>query len=275
VERTIHVLERLINSFSDQQSIAGLSLIVVAGHDGCELSAYIYNLICFQLIMSIISHLNALTNTRNWFGDKQQSIPRGIFAGIVKVLPIVITIIMAGVMLGARIGNDFPSYAGQLASFPAVCFEDTNASAGIDAFGTLVSKHKGDWASNGFVQYLILISDLIVIGFIFAIALSKKIKHRPNGFRMKLSLILRTLSTVATTGTLCWLSVQYIEMRKTMEGNPDWYNGGGVSNQYSYYNIVTWALFASSLVPIAKAFAGMSLPQSQFSLLLLFAIASE
>jgi len=215
--------------------------------------------------MSIISHLNALTNTRNWFGNKEQSILRGIFAGTVKVLPIVVTIIMAGVMLGARIGGDFPSYAGQLASFPAVCFESTNALEGFSALGDLVSKHKGDWASNGFVQYLILFSDLIVIGFIFAIALSKKIKHRPNGFRMKAGLILRTASTVATTGTLCWLSVQYIEMRDTMEGNAEWYNGGGVSNQYSYYNVVTWALFVSSLVPVAKAFSGMSLSFSQSS----------
>jgi len=190
VERTIHVLENLINAFSEQQSVAGLSLIVVAGHDGCELSAYIYNLICFQLIMSLISHLNALTNTRNWFGAKDQSLLRGIL--------------------------------------------------------------------NGFVQYMILIFDLIVVGFIFAIALLKKIKHHPDGFRAKISLILRTASTIATTGTLCWLSVQYIVMRRDMEKNPEWYDAATSSNQYSYYNVVTWALFASSLITIFKAFAGKS-----------------
>ncbi|KAF4629661.1 hypothetical protein G7Y89_g8482 [Cudoniella acicularis] len=257
VERTIIVLERLINAFSDQQSVAGLSLIVVAGHDGCELSAYIYNLICFQLIMSIISHLNALTNTRNWFGDPNTSFSfwRGIFAGCVKIVPIILTIMMSGVMLGARIGSSFPSSAGNQAALPAVCFENVNGLAGPQAIGELVKQHKADWASNGFIQYLILVLDLIIIGFIFSIALLKKIKHRPDGFRMKISLILRSVSTVATTGTLVWLSVSYIEMRQNMEGNPLWYDGGGVSNQYSFYNVVTWAMFVSSLVPVAKAFA--------------------
>jgi len=165
----------------------------------------------------------------------------------------ILTIIMAGIMLGARIGNTFPSYAGQAASFPAVCFENTNADAAIESLNDV--GHKADWANNGFVQYMILVFDLILVGFIFAIAFLKKIKHRPDGFRMKISLILRTASTIATTGTLCWLSVQYILMRKEMEGNRDWYDSSSVSNQYSYYNVVTWALFASSLITVCKAFA--------------------
>jgi hypothetical protein len=259
VQRAILVLERLINAFSEQQSVAGLSLIVVAGHDGCELSAYIYNLICFQLIMSLISHLNALTNTRNWFGEENQSLWRGIATGVIKILPIMLTIIMAGVMLGARIGGDFPSYAGVLATLPAVCFENTNALAGLDSLRDTIDKHKSDWANNGFVQYMILVFDLIVVGFIFAIALLKKIKHRPNGFRMRVSLILRSASTIATTGTLCWLSVQYILMRKKMESKREWYESTSASNQYSYYNVVTWALFASSLITVFKAFAGKSI----------------
>jgi hypothetical protein len=209
--------------------------------------------------MSLISHLNALTNTRNWFGEKEQTLKRGIFSGVIKILPIALTIIMAGIMLGARIGGAFPSYAGALASFPAVCFENTNALAGLESFHDVITKHKSDWANNGFVQYMILVFDLIVVGFIFAIALLKKIKHRPDGFRMRISLILRSASTIATTGTLCWLSVQYILMRKEMESNPEWYDSSGASNQYSYYNVVTWALFASSLITVIKAFSGRSI----------------
>ena len=206
--------------------------------------------------MSMISHLNALTNTRNWFGDPDQAFFRGILNGVVKILPIVVTIIMTGVFLGARLGGSFPTSAGERASFSAVCFEDTNALAGLDTVGNV--KNKSNWANNNFVQYMILVLDLIVIGFIFVIALLKKIKHRPNGFRMKISLILRTASTIATTGTLCWLSVQYICMRRDMESNPKWYDTSGVSNQYSYYNVVTWALFASSIIIIFKSFAGKS-----------------
>ena len=207
--------------------------------------------------MSLISHLNALTNTRNWFGEKDQSLWRGIFTGIIKILPIMLTIVMAGVMLGARVGNTFPSYAGQAASFPAVCFENTNSIATLEYTHDI--GHKADWANNGFVQYMILVFDLIVVGFIFAIALLKKIKHRPDGFRIQISLLLRTASTIATTGTLCWLSVQYVLMRRKMESNSHWYETPSPLNQYSYYNVVTWALFASSLITIFKAFAGKSI----------------
>jgi hypothetical protein len=164
---------------------------------------------------------------------------------------------MTGIMLGARIGNNFPSYAGQLASFPAVCFENTNSKATVESLNNL--GHKADWANNGFVQYMILVFDLILVGFIFTIALLKKIRHRPDGFRMKISLILRTASTIATTGTLCWLSVQYVRMRKDMESNSEWYKAPSALNQYSYYNVVTWALFASSLITIFKSFAGKSI----------------
>jgi hypothetical protein len=206
--------------------------------------------------MSLISHLNALTNTRNWFGEKDQSLWRGIVFGIIKILPIIITIIMTGIMLGARIGNTFPSYAGQAASFPAVCFENTDANA-IQYLNDV--GHKAEWANNGFIQYMILVLDLIVVGFIFAIALLKKIKRRPDGFRTKISLILRIASTVATTCTLGWLTFQYIQMRKNMESNPDWYKEPSVTDEYSYYNVVTWALFASSLITIFKALAGKTI----------------
>jgi hypothetical protein len=207
--------------------------------------------------MSLISHLNALTNTRNWFGEKDQSLLRGIVFGIIKILPIIITIIMTGIMLGARIGNTFPSYAGQAASFPAVCFENTDASAAIHYLNSV--GHKAEWANNGFIQYMILVLDLIVVGFIFTIALLKKIKRRPDGFRTKISLILRIASTVATTCTLGWLTFQYIQMRKTMEGTSAWYREPSVTDKYSYYNVVTWALFASSLITIFKAFAGKTI----------------
>jgi hypothetical protein len=207
--------------------------------------------------MSLISHLNALTNTRNWFGEKDQSLLRGIVFGIIKILPIIITIIMTGIMLGARIGNTFPSYAGQAASFPAVCFENTDANAAIQYLNDV--GHKAEWANNGFIQYMILVLDLIVVGFIFAIALLKKIKRRPDGFRTKISLILRIASTVATTCTLGWLTFQYIQMRKNMESNPDWYEEPSVTDEYSYYNVVTWALFASSLITIFKALAGKTI----------------
>jgi hypothetical protein len=204
--------------------------------------------------MSLISHLNALTNTRNWFGEQDQSILRGIISGIFKIVPIVLTIIMTGIMLAARIGNTFPSSAGQAASFPAACFENPDDYAAIEYLRDV--ENKAEWAKNGFIQYMILVLDLIVVAFIFIIALLKKIKRRPDGFRMKISLILRCISTAATTGMIIWLTIQYLEMRSTMEGNPAWYENPSVSDDYSYYNVVTWVLFASSLITIIKALAG-------------------
>lgn len=248
--RSIHVLERLINAFSDQQSVAGLSLIVVAGHDGCEISAYVYNVVCFLIVMSLITHLNALTNTRNWFESEYTA--RGIVMGVFKLLPILATVIMAGIMLGARNSPNFPVNASEYVRLSASCFESVSEvnkkEIGFGGFA------RGNWASAGFIQYMILMVDLCVVSFLFTLALLKKFRPRPEGFREILSLGLRTLSTLATTGTLAWLSYGYIEMRKAVE-NASWFEQEPASNQFSYYNVVTWALFASSVITIVNAFA--------------------
>ncbi|KAF1988414.1 hypothetical protein K402DRAFT_402626 [Aulographum hederae CBS 113979] len=255
VRRIIIILEGLINAFSDQQSIAGLSLLVVAGHNGCQLSVYVYNLVCFLILMSIVSHLNALTNTRHWFGDSDMPFWRGILNGTARLLPIILTIIMSGLMLGARSKGNFPVFAGPPATFPAACFESISIKDNLETIGNGLSGHKADWAKKGFVQYMILVIDLIVVGGILTIALMKKIKHHPAGFRDGLSLALRTVSTVATTGVLLWLTIEYMSMRRGMEKNPAWYTQDPQSNQYSYYNVVTWALFASSVIAGINAFA--------------------
>jgi hypothetical protein len=207
--------------------------------------------------MSLVSHLNALTNTRNWFGEQDEYRLRGFISGIFKIAPIIFTIIMTSVMLAARIGNIFPSYAGQAASFPAACFENTDDYAVIEYLSGV--GNKVEWAKSGFIQYMILVLDLFVVFIIFAIAILKKIGRRPDGFRVKISLILRIVSTVATTGMLIWITIQYIQMRSTMERNPEWYEKPSVTDEYSYENVVTWALFASSLITIIKAWAGKSI----------------
>ncbi|OCK82937.1 hypothetical protein K432DRAFT_402466 [Lepidopterella palustris CBS 459.81] len=97
--------------------------------------------------------------------------------------------------------------------------------------------------------------DICVVTFLFSLAIVKKYKQRPEGFRAGLSLVLRTFSTCATTGTLAWLSYDCIEMRKVMEGNSAWYRVDPSTNQFSYMNVVTWALFASSIITIGNAFA--------------------
>jgi hypothetical protein len=157
--------------------------------------------------MSLISHLNALTNTRNWFSEKDEYRSRGIISGIFKITPIIFTIIMTGIMLAARIGNTFPSSAGQAASFPAACFENTDDYAVIEYLSGV--GNKAEWAKNGFIQYMILVLDLGVVFVIFIIALLKKMGRRPDGFRVKISLILRIVSTVATAGVLFWITIQY------------------------------------------------------------------
>lgn len=43
-------------------------------------------------------------------------------------------------------------------------------------------------------------------------------------------------------------------MRDAVENAP-WFEKEPASNQFSYYNVVTWALFASSVITIANAFA--------------------
>lgn len=253
--RAIHIFESLLTAFSDQQIISGLSLLIVAGHSGCEISAYIYNIVCFLLVMNLITHLNALTNTPSWFGPKYQSLCRALVNALLRLILVIVVLILSGIMLGARTGVPFPSDAGVMATFPAACFENANSLQGVDAFISFAQNNTVATMDNGFPQYLTLVIDLFVIIPIMILAALKSLRRRPTGCRMCLSLSLRTLTTSVTTAVLIWLTIGYINQRKTMELS-QWYVPDPTADQYTYLDVVTWALLASSVITFVNAFTG-------------------
>jgi len=58
---------------------------------------------------------------------------------------------------------------------------NTDVVANLKVIGDGLSGHKADWVSKGFIQYMILVIDLIVVAEIFTLALIKKIRHTPGG----------------------------------------------------------------------------------------------
>jgi len=269
LNRVMHCFEGLINDLSIQQSITGLGLVVTAAHVGCSLSAYVYNLICLLVLMSVITNLNALTNTRNWFTMNSSAPFRSICYGVVRVVPIIATIGLAGVMILSRSRTDFPMGPGPKVTLRAVCFEGQSLQYLKDnAIGPLQKFPTGDldasyWTS-GVVQYVILLVDIMLVGIIFMVALLKKCcAGRPNGFRGKLSLFLRAVSTLLTSVALAWLSAKYYALRAGVEGNSAYWPApstvqtiqGVPAGNWTPLNVISTALLASSIIGVAKSFA--------------------
>lgn len=269
----MHCFESLINDLSIQQSITGLGLIVTAAHVGCSLSAYVYNLICLLVLMSVITNLNALTNTRNWFTMNSAAPLRSICYGVIRVAPIITTIGLAGMMTLSRSQSVFPTVPSPQITLPAVCFE----GYGFDQFGDFAPKlleeaqngFQGQWNqsfwTSGAIQFALLFIDLILIVVIFMVALLKKCcAGRPNGFRGWLSLWLRILSTLLTSVALVWLSTMYYILRYGVEKEATYFSQvpdivqteqGIPAGNWTPLNVISTALLASSIVGIAKSFA--------------------
>src|SRR5262249_24513393 len=131
--------------------------------------------------------------------------------------PVIIAVVLSGIMLGARTGVNFPSGAGQLATFPAVCFENENTSQVYNGIGDFLKNNTVATMDNGFPQYLTLVIDLFVIIPIIILAVLKSLGRNPAGYRMWLSLLLRTFTTIVTFAVLIWLTVSYIILRTNME----------------------------------------------------------
>ena len=154
----------MILSFSDQQIVTGLSLVIATRwYMGCTISAYHYDIVCNLVLMSVVTHLCSITFITPYF---QRSV-----LGIARVFLILFTISMASVMLAKRSNTSFPTGKPNYAPTdrtripylisPAACFMLGSFNTTSEATGTLV-KLRGSIHATGFVEYIIL--------FLFAIA---------------------------------------------------------------------------------------------------------
>jgi hypothetical protein len=160
--------EPLVISFSDQQIVRGLSLSVATLYTSaaCTLDAYRYDMICYLILMTIVSHLSAVLVLRSYTsGYKILALLRFGLVGC--------QIVFAGLVFSSRLTPSFPTGIPSADNaknttlvLPAVCFAlvDAKSYSGLEDIPK--DNHK-DIA--GFASYIIMaVFYFISIIFTFA-----------------------------------------------------------------------------------------------------------
>lgn len=149
------LFEPLVISFSDQQIIRGLSMSIATLYTSaaCTLDAYRYDIVCYLILMTIVSHLSAVLVLRS-YTDGQVALAVFRFALVFA------QIFFAGLVFSSRLTTTFPTGipSPSLAMnttlvLPAVCFQlsDPHSYSGLEKIPP--SSHK-DVAA--FSSYIIL-----------------------------------------------------------------------------------------------------------------------
>lgn len=154
-------------SFSDQQIVRGISLSVATLYTSaaCTLDAYRYDIICYLLLMTIVSHLSAELARRSYIsGYKVLTIIRFGLIGC--------QVILAGLVFSSRLTPNFPTgipSADEVKNttlvLPAVCFDLLDAKS----YSGLEDVVKGSKDIAGFSSYII-IAIFYFISIIFTLA---------------------------------------------------------------------------------------------------------
>ncbi|MCJ1476032.1 hypothetical protein MMC13_004697 [Lambiella insularis] len=244
--RLINSAETLLQAFSDQQLVTGLSLLASVNHQGCHIAAYHYNLVCTMVSMSIVTHLNALINVAKFF-------PRGYLVAIYRFVAMTASLILTGILFWSRNTRTFPSRAGSLAIMPAACFEGSEKDSNT-AFSNaaVVRAMKGpsilDERQGSFLQFTALST-------LFAAAVGVQVLEylanrscRPRLLLRWSCLLLRIAITAVSTGIIIYDTVQYRILRDRMEV-PEWYQVEK-RNDWTLGQIVPFALLASSSIGV-------------------------
>lgn len=154
-------------SFSDQQIVRGVSLSIATLYTSaaCNLDAYRYDITCYLLLMTIVSHLSAeLIRRSHTSGYKILSLVRFGLIGC--------QVVFAGQVFSTRLTPNFPTSipsADQVKNttlvLPAVCFDllDAKSYSGLED----VTKNTRDIA--GFSSYIIM-AVFYSISIIFTLA---------------------------------------------------------------------------------------------------------
>ena len=153
------ILEAVILSFSDQQMITGLSLVIATRwYMGCTISAYHYDIVCNLVLMSVVTHLCAVTFITPYF--------QHLGLGLCRIVLILLTFLFAGFMFAERNNTSFPtgkpSYAPTNSTHvpnliaPAACFVSGNINITNQAEKTFMIM-KGSSHVSGFPEYIILL----------------------------------------------------------------------------------------------------------------------
>jgi hypothetical protein len=145
--------EPLVISFSDQQIVRGISLSIATLYTSaaCTLDAYRYDIICYLLLMTIVSHLSAELARRSYTrGYKTLAVFRFCLVGC--------QVVFAGLVFSTRLTPNFPTSIPPVDQvknttlvLPAVCFDLLDAKS----YSGLADITSGTIDVAGFSSYVV------------------------------------------------------------------------------------------------------------------------
>ena len=148
-------MEEMVLSFSDQQLVTGLAILITTRTLQCQLSAYHFNLVCDYILMSVIVHVNTQVVATRYL-DK--CLPTSL-----RLFGITTTFCFAAFDFNTRNTPIFPMVNNSTLVILSPCFEVGNSSMEGNAnysslevdWGRLVTKSVN--ASNSDLQILLLV----------------------------------------------------------------------------------------------------------------------
>lgn len=112
-----------------------------------------------MLSMSVITHINALTNIPTF-------LTKGLIVGVCQFFGILGTLIFSGILFSSHITFGFPSKPGSDAILPTACFESQNPDLTSDLNSgaqEIKTKHLGDFAQFLILAVFFLLAVLVMV----------------------------------------------------------------------------------------------------------------
>jgi hypothetical protein len=265
------LLEPLVVSFSDQQIIRGLSLSIATlySSSACTLDAYRYNILCYLLLMTIISHLSSILVLRSY--DTGQ-----ILLPCIRFALIFAQIFFVGILFSSRVTDGFPTGIPNASEanttglvLPAVCFEQPNSKP-YTGLEDIPKSHAKDSAS--FTPYIILaifyaINIIITSAHVFTYLFNKnrtwKLRHEEKiapawswfwwlGF-------LRGLILLGAWVIWIWAVIKAYQLKIWMTTS-GWMSNENLQadNEWTFGQLISILLLGAAPLTVLNAWSGMS-----------------
>ena len=256
------ILEVIVLSFSDQQLITGLAmLIAVQFHLGCSISAYHYDIVCNLILMSLVTHLASLAVISRYFSKW--------LLGPSRAILIIVAFSLAGVMFAERDNTRFPTgvpkaIAASNTTAPpllaaAACFTSENISI-ANQFSTQYDIFEGSAHVTGLVEYAVLFI-ITIFGLLMAISQSIITSSSPGHAHIcarKWIFVFRLILLIGAWGIAIAAYLEFNSLRNWLAASP-WPKDDG-EHKWDFGQLVPCFLLLLTPFTFLEACGGMSTP---------------
>jgi hypothetical protein len=256
-------------SFSDQQIIRGISISIATLYTSaaCTIDAYRYNMICYYLLMTIVSHLSAVLVLRSYTNGHK-------FLSAVRFALVGVQIVFAGFIFSSRLTAVFPTSIPDASQpvtnstlvFPAVCFQlvDAKPYSGLEDIAK-PNKDLGGFASYIIIATFYFISTIFTVAHIFTHYLkpgnSKEVRDMEDRAKRGSLFwwlgIVRFAILLAAWIIWAWAVVELYKMRTWMNGS-GWLGDQGAleENSWTFGQLLSVFLLAAAPLSVLNAWTG-------------------